>query len=251
MLQSLKVLQGYTIHGTDGEIGKVREFYFDSNAWKVRYLVVDSGDWLDGRVVLLAPVALGRPDFDAEALSVPLSREQVRSSPSIDTNRPVSREQETALLSYYQWPLYWQGDAIGPSLPAYPLVDLVTQMQQAQTTLEPENGLRSSREVMGYKIHARDGEIGRVEDFIFEDESWRILYMVVDVGGWLVGRKVLVSPSWVQQVRWADSEVQVDLAKETIQNSPEYDPAAPLTRDFETRLYDHYQQRRYWENDGR
>ncbi|MFW6181791.1 MAG: PRC-barrel domain-containing protein, partial [Spirochaetota bacterium] len=103
-------------------------------------------------------------------------------------------------------------------------------------------------EVGGYAVHARDGDIGEVEDFIVDDDTWRIMYLVVDTRKLLPGRKVLVARLWVNRVDWLQSLVHADLTREEIRNSPPYDPSAPVNREYEHVLYDFYGRPKYWEN---
>jgi hypothetical protein len=242
MLRSLDDLRGYTVHATDGDIGTVHAFYFDDQTWTVRYIVVDTGTWLTGRRVLISPLAFGEADWDTQRLYVGLTREQVENSPSIDLDKPVSRQKEEKLHAYYGWPAYWTGTAA--------LTTAYTAAAVAQQKEEPEGAqdrhLRSSREVIGYHIDAIDGEIGHVENFVVDDETWIIQYMVVDTRNWLPGRKVLVAPTWVEEIDWAEQEVEVDLHRKTIKNSPEYDPSAPVNREYEVQLYDYYGRPKYW-----
>jgi hypothetical protein len=103
------------------------------------------------------------------------------------------------------------------------------------------------KEVMGYNIQAPDGKIGQMDQFIIDDKDWFIRYMVVDIRTRLIfWKRVLVSQDWIERVSWANSTVYVDLPKELIKNSPEYDPAAPVNREYEERLYDYYGRPKYW-----
>jgi sporulation protein YlmC with PRC-barrel domain len=106
--------------------------------------------------------------------------------------------------------------------------------------------LRSLEEVKGYHIQATDGKIGHVEDFIVDDESWEIRYLVVDTRKWLHGKQVLLSPKWIQEIKWLESNVYVDLSREAVRNSPKYDPFSPVNREYEIRLYDYYGRPKYW-----
>lgn len=247
MLRSIKALRGYTIAARDGEIGHVHEFYFDDASWILRYLVVDTGPWLFGRKVLISPVALAQPEWGLERFPVLLTKEQVENSPSIDLDAPVSRQQELELHRYYGWPVYWSGPGapVGPGAVA---IDPIEAAPGAPATQQEEGDphLRSTREVIGYHIEARDGEFGEVEDFIVDDVAWIIRYMVIDTRAWLPGRKVLISPRWIEEVDWIETKVSVDLPQETIKNSPEYNPKAPVNREYEERLYDYYGRPAYW-----
>lgn len=240
MLRSVKDLRRYAICAVDGDIGKVHELLFDDRGWIVRYLVVDTGTWLPGLRVLLSPAALGQPDWQTRVLPVDLTTGQVEHSPPIDTDKPVSRQMESELHAYYGWRPYWDGIAT---------VMAVQAMEEAKKETEQEQAdphLRSTREVIGYHIQANDGEIGHVEDLIADDEGWGIRYLVVDTHNWLPGRKVLVDPFWADQVSWTGRKVYVDMTREMVKNSPEFDPSAPVNREYEVRLYDFYGRPKYW-----
>ncbi|MEJ2285807.1 MAG: PRC-barrel domain-containing protein [Desulfobacterales bacterium] len=109
-----------------------------------------------------------------------------------------------------------------------------------------ESHPRSTREVSGYLIQAADGEIGHVEDFIVDDDTWRLRYIVVDTRNWLPGRKVLISTQWTTAIDWAEEKFWIDLSTDRIKNSPEYDPAEPINRENEAKLYDYYGRPVYW-----
>ena len=251
MLRSVKDLRGYTVRATDGDIGETHEFYFDDLGWAIRYLVVDTGSWLSGRRVLLSTVSLGQPKWEKRIFPVLLTKEQVEHSPDIATDKPVSRQMEEELFSYYGWSPYWWGrDMPAASVGALAVAQMIAGTEEEKSGTErgeADPHLRSTREVMGYHIQARDGEVGHVEDFIADDETWIICYMVVDTQKWLSGRKVLVAPAWAEKVSWADRKVHLDLSRETIRNSPEFDPSLPVNREYEVRLYDYYGRPKYWE----
>jgi hypothetical protein len=235
MLRSVKSLRGYAIRAKNGDLGKVREMLFDDRFWMVCYVVVDTGNWLAGRLVLLASSSLGQPAGEGRVLPANLTKEQVADSPSISTDEPVSRQMELELHSYYGWPPYWEA---GAYVAVAPTDDVAEQ--------KGDPHLRSTREVIGYAIHARDGQIGHVDDFVVEDEIWSIRYMVVDVRQWLSVKRVLVAPHWAEEVDWARRRVNLDLSKEVIENSPKFDPSAPVNRQYEVRLYDYYGRPHYW-----
>jgi hypothetical protein len=169
-------------------MGKIDALFFEDDSWRVRYLVIDVGGWLRGRRVLVVPDAVDQIDTDAEQVIVSLTKEQVKNSPEVETHPPISREKEVALHEYYHWQGYWPRDFTGPAAFHSPRL------------MEVDSNLRSTAEVVGYNIQANDGAVGHVEDFCF-DGSWRIRYVVVDTGNWLPGRKVLISPGWVEKVQ--------------------------------------------------
>ncbi len=243
MLRSTRSLDGFGIGARDGEIGKVHSLLFDDRSWAVRYLVVDTGGWLSGRKVLIAAGALEHPDRHANVFPVKLTMQQVKDSPDIDANKPVSRQREAELHKYYNWAPYW-GTGYGAAVFTVPSVE--QEQESSGETVQENPNLRSTREVTGYRIHALDGQIGHVEDFIISDEDWVIRYMVVDTRHWLGGQSVLVSPEWVREVNWEQREVWVDVSKERIEDCPPYDPSAPVNREYEVQVYDYYGRPKYW-----
>lgn len=246
MQHNVKRLQGFTIGATDGEIGKVEEFYFDDETWTIRYLIVKTGGWLSGRRVLIAPVALKQPDWEKKIFPVNLTKEQIKNSPDIDTEKTVSRQQEIELYDHYAWPYFGRagtGFYGGMGMPGMmdsriPLEDVIAERHFKDKPANPH--LRSTDEVRGYYIHATDGNIGDVEDFIINDKTWSISYLIVDTGKWFPGKKVILSPKWVKKVKWEDSSVYVDIPMAAIKNSPEYDPSVPVDTSYEDKLNNHY-----------
>ncbi len=268
MLRSLGGIIGYRLEATDGEIGTVMDFYFDDGEWKVRYLAADTGKWLPGRKVLIAPQALGPPDWQSGLLPVSLSTEEIKNSPGIASDEPVSRQKEMELADHFDWAPYWPQPALGAdvSTPAGP--GFWPQPASGSDVTTPEGagsqvpmpggaksrtggakqdpGLRSFQEVKGYSINASDGEFGHVDDMIVDTSNQTIRYLVIDTRKWIPGRKVLIAPSWVRDVDWTERLLSVDHSRDEIESSPEYDPAEPVNRTYEEHLYDYYGRPRYW-----
>ena len=245
MLVKAKELNGYKLDSLNGEIGEVQGFYFDDKYWTIRYLVANSGNWLTGRQVLLSPYALVSVLQDTKRISVNLSRKQIEESPSLDSDKPVSKQFENSYWGYYGWPMYWTGPYMWG---AYPYLARDRKDRLETTGIEEvwDPNLRSTGEVIGYHIQASDGEIGHVEDFIIDDETWAIRYLVIDTKNWWPGKKVLISPKWIEKVSWEEREVSIGLTRETVKNAPEYTDKSLLTRDYETGLYGHYNREGYW-----
>ena len=254
MLRSIKRMHGFKIIAKDGEIGKIDGFLFDDHTWTIRYLVADTGTWLTDNLTLISPISIGKPDWDKKIITVYLTKEQVGNSPKIENDEPVSRQHEIDLASYYNWPDYWTGimEPSTGSIQPYPIFIPYSANQKESETekkVEGDPNLRSTNEVISYYIHATDGDIGHIEDFLVEDGSWIIRYLVVDTHNWLPGgRKVILSHSWIKEIIWPDLYVKVNLSKEEIKNSPEYDPSTPADRIYENTLHEHYNKPKYWEN---
>jgi uncharacterized protein YrrD len=245
MLNKATTLKGYTLHSLDGEIGKVKEFYFDDKHWMIRYLVADTGSWLIGRQVLISPHALVAVNNEARHISIKLTRKQIEDSPSLDTNKPVSLQFEVAYHGYYAWPTYW-GGMYGWGAYPYRISDQDNGNEAAQREKMWDHHLRRTHEVRGYHIQAADGEIGHVADFLIDDKPWAIRYLVIDTMNWWPGRKILISPQWIENVSWNQKTVSVSLSRTAIKQSPEYTEASLLTRDYEIELHRHYDRNGYW-----
>jgi hypothetical protein len=251
MLTNATHLKGITIQATDGKIGTVDQFFFDDETWAIRYLTVGTDGWLGDRQVLISPFSIVHTDWQARRLDVSLTKKQVENSPNIDTHQPVSRQHESVYMGYYGYPYYWSGPNMwGPA--SYPsgLPVPTTVFNEAQAKhvhkASMDSHLRSNKAVTGYHIEASDGEIGHVEGFIMDDRAWAIRYMEVGTRNWWPGKKVLVSPAWIQSVSWEHSKVHVGLSREAIKTGPEFVESAPITREYEDRLYRHYGQAPYW-----
>jgi len=247
MLREAKEFKNFKLRAADGEdIGQAREFFFDDKYWTARYLVADTGGWLTGREVLLSPYALGPANAVEQVLPVNLTKKQIEGSPSLASDQPVSRQYETNYYNYYGWPNY----GLGPyAWGAYPFLRREQPYERAvDGDQDWDPHLRSTKDVTGHHIQALDGELGHVEDFIIDDETWSIRYLVVDTKNWWPGKHVLVAPQWVERVSWEEAKVYVNLPRERIKQSPEYQPEL-LNRDYETSLHHHYDRPAYWNDE--
>lgn len=247
MFRSLKELLGYQLLAKDGHMGKVHNFLFNDEDWKIRYLVVDTGPWILGRKVLISLLALGQPVWASETFPVDLTREQVKSSPDVDLAKPVSRQYEERLFKHYSWPTYWSMGAAIPGPPAYVPQQLFSK-QEDQTYKEIDSHLRSAKELFGYQVNALEGDVGTLTDFIVEDEDWDIRYMVVDISSWLGSEKqILVALEWVSNIDVAREEALIDLSQDAVKFSPAFDPSLPVNRQYEEVIYDYYGRPKYWQ----
>ena len=247
MLRQFTNFKNFALAARDGEIGKVKELYFDDQSWIVRYVVVDTGGWLTGRKVLLAPQSFGTIDEESKLIAVHLTKEQIENSPPIEADKPVSRQHEEEWHRYYGYPGYWLAPEAIAFGTAPQLAEAVTETREAKSEGRGDAHLRSTSEVAGYSIHAADGDLGHVDDFIVDDGGWSIRYVVVS-RSWL-GKKVILSSEWIERVSWEERSVFVRLTREAIKNAPEWDDSQPITRRFEERLFGHHERHPYWPTD--
>ncbi len=247
MLNSAKTLKGYRLKSIDGEIGEVKEFYFDDRYWAVRYLVADAGNWLTNRQVLISPYALKEVIREDKDIAVNLTKKQIEGSPLLDSDKPVSKQFEETYFKYYGWPAYWGGPFMWGHYSNI-LRNPEGRKKDGKEAKAWDPHLRSTQYITGYKVQAGDGEIGHVEDFIIDDVTWAIRYLVINTGEWMSGKKVLISPRWIDRVSFDESKVFTGLSRDDIKNSPEYTEASMPNRDYEERLHLHYKRQGYWDD---
>ena len=211
MFRSLGDLMGASMIATDGEIGKICNFLFDDESWKIRYCVVDVGHWLARREVLLSMSAIDQPDWKTKTLRARLTKEQLRNGPDVDSKKPVSRQQEIAMREYFGWPAYWDTvvDKVFPR-------SSIAAGREFPVHTEEDNHLRSWEDVIGYEVWASDSVVGCLESFVVDDAVWHIGYLDVKTGEGLQSRSVLVPTSWVKSISWADHHVNLQGSRERI-----------------------------------
>lgn len=241
-LSKLEDLTGFRLQALDGELGELKQVYFDDQLWTVRYLVVHTGSWLLGREVLISPQSVTKVDLDIARLSVNLTQDKVGNSPPAESEKPVSRHYEEELFRYYQWERYWITDVLA-GIPESSLGEQTPRIPHSGQPEQPH--LRSSDEVRGYRIHALDGDIGHVEDFIVQEQNWSIAYLEIDTLNWLPGKHVLIAPAWIRQIDWKVPKrgVSVELTQEAIRTAPAYDASKAISRDYQRALFAHYEMR--------
>lgn len=249
MLWTASAINGYAIEASNGLLGTVSDLLFEDVGWTIRWLVVDTGNWLPGRKVLLPFSTLGRPDRALRHFPVKLTMQQVKDSPDVDTDQPVSRQIEAHVYNYYGWDPYW-GSSFSPisNAMATPFVaplhlsegeprDPVGAGAQLN---EDDPHLRSIAAVTGYHIHATDGEIGHVENFLVDDAGWSIRYITVDTRNWWPGERVLITPRSVRGIDWADRLIHLDVNRQKVKDSPPYNPAITVDGAYEETFLTYY-----------
>jgi sporulation protein YlmC with PRC-barrel domain len=187
-------------------------------------------------------------------VSVNLTQEQIRHSPDVNMKEPISRRQEREFNRHYQTPAYWAGYGLwGTGMHPEDVMAIKTPRKSpAEDSAEGrdegagEVHLRSSTKVSGYSILAHRGEIGKVTDFIFDDKTWAIRYLVVNTGRFFGGKQVLIAPRWTKEISWKRQQMYVDMENSKIEDAPEYNSDEPVTPEYEQKLYEHYGRRSPW-----
>ncbi len=234
MLLNTKQLYGNKLGALDGDIGHIKDFYFDDKTWVIRYLVADTGNWLPGRRVLLSPHVFGEWDETDKVLQINLKRARIENSPTPDSHQPVSRQYEMEFYRYYSLPVYWEGTNIW-GMGGYPFL---VPLEQATVETHPkqqhrsDKHLQSTHSVTGSHIQARDGMIGRVTGFLVDNQKWTIGDVVVETGHWYAGKEILIPTDAVERISYADSKVFVNLTQADIQHTAENAIAHAGTQDL-------------------
>ena len=257
MLRTMKDLTDFAVNATDGKVGALKDLLFDDQAWAVRFLVVKTDAWLAGRNVLISPIAIGRPEPDGRILEAAVTRHQVRLSPDVDTEKPVSRQHEVENYGYYGYPFYWGGTGLWGNC-ARPAAlramlggeasEELTEGQQhfvaAQAEFHRQRGddphLRSCRTIVGYHIEAKDGRLGHVEGFVVDDETWAVRFLIVDTSDWWFGHHVLIAPDWIDDVNWLEATVSLELSRQSVKDAPAYDGQTLPDGNQERALHAHH-----------
>jgi uncharacterized protein YrrD len=248
MLQVGGAIIGLAIEASDGRIGTVSDFLFDDRTWQVRWLVVDTGGWLPGRQVLVHPSSIGQTDYQRGTMPVALTKQQVKASPDILQDEPVSRQMQSRLYDYYGWDPYWGGGYLGlgsteAALMLAPWHDAAVMRDAAVTGSladDADPNLRSVAALKGYHIQVSDGEIGHVEDFLIDDAVWCVRYLIVDTSNWWFGQHVLVSPHAVKAINWSDRQVSLDSTRAQVKASPPWDRQVTVDQAYAARLHTHF-----------
>jgi hypothetical protein len=223
MLRSLDELVGYPVHEADGRMGVVRDFLINRDSWQITYLEIDLTDWYPGKKVIVPPTRIKIPEGPLKHVPVSLTKKEVLSSPALALDEEVCRKHEEELALHFGW---------------------------SPCFINPDNkqvNLKSLRDMVDYHIHALDGSLGHIEDFIIDDQAWVVRYVVVRTSNWLPGKRVLMAPEWISSVIWEENNVVVGQSREEIKNGPKFDPGTVIQRSYETELYRHFDQPTYWD----
>ncbi len=211
MLRTATEIAAFQLRAEDEEIGRIHDLYFDDRRWQVCYFAVCTRSERGSRIVLMSPNVISAPDWMRRVMSVAVTLDQVDQSPPFDPKQPFTWMDEVALARHYGWRR--PGDCETDS-----------------------RRLQSVQSALGSAVDATDGSAGQLADFLIDDLTWEVRYLVVEAGCWCSGKKVLIAPQWVDGIRAADGTVNVSLAREAIKESPAYEPTEPVTPDHAGQL---------------
>ena len=200
--------------------------------------------------MLIHPSAISNTRLDDRAFEASLTKARVEASPDWSEDRPVSRQMENLLFGHYGWDPLWDTiylDGI-PGAMASPLLSPpyfgIRIGENAATDIasrgQDDIHLRSCDEVVGYRLDARDGEIGHVENVMLENIDWSLPYLIVNTSNWWVGEHVLMSVAAVNSIDWTDRRVHLDVLREQVKTSPKWDPLLAFNEYYAKRLHHHY-----------
>lgn len=258
MLRKLSDFKGFLVYANDDKLGNVEDFYFDQDHFVFRYLVINTGKWLQNQENIISTNEITKIDFDSRKITVDLTKSEIEKSPTLDQNKPISKIKEKELIEFFGWPNYWVKDHSSES----ELIHAGTRERKKllsfkalkddkkQDPEEIESNLRSLDELIGYKIHAQDEKFGHLEDIIVEENKWLIRYLLIDTKNILAGDRVLIAPEWIQSISWQKNEIFINKDKKEIENAPKYKMKKSddlVHRNYEETLYDHYNEEKYWD----
>lgn len=259
MLRKLKTLEGFTVHGRDGKLGKVKDFYFDQHRFILRYIVIDTGNWLKHEQTLISTDSFQEINYKDQEILVDLKADELEKGPSIKKNQPVSKVMEAKVVKHHGWPFYWTNAHSG-TIPKIEVGNGTREMlfnyeylsdeEKQLKEEEVESNLRSFNEISGYHIQTENKEFGHLEDLFVDEEDWLIRYLLIDTRNILPGKDVLIAPEWLDHISWNQEKIYVSKTKEQIKNAPEYREERSdylVDRDYEEKLYDYYDEIKYWQ----
>jgi hypothetical protein len=173
--------EGLRHPGTDGHLGTVTDLLLDDSNWKMRWLLVSTGDWFPGREVLLPVAVLEFLDPVLHQFRVTLTVQQIQNSPHADGHLPVSRQKDVD-------PPPQRAAARSP----------VGSVRSASSPHDPH--LRSMEGVIGHHVHAVDGLIGHIDDLLIDDADWSVRFIEVDTRNWGPERRLLLPPRLIRAI---------------------------------------------------
>jgi sporulation protein YlmC with PRC-barrel domain len=210
---------GLMIRSADGEIGKVEDLLFDGEDWVVRYVVVDTWDWLPERNLVIPPAMLKGPELETRRFDLPMAKDTIADGAISKTGEELTRRIEASIFKHFKLAPYWAARVPGgAAMIADELAD------NGETDIETPPALKSFGETAGYEVVAGDGPIGHLSDIILDNQSWRISGILVDTTNWLRGGSAALNPRWITGVDGTARKVSIERTRDQVRNDPGYNP---------------------------
>lgn len=243
MKRSLNELIRYAIKANDGLKGTVKDFLFDEESWTIRYLEADLGIVFPGKKVLIPTIFLDNPDWEKAQFPVHLTKEAIKNCPEREAHLSVSRAYEEELNKYYNINAYWPVSKKTMSSPPMFNTSMAVPVPRRLTNEDDlDTNLRSFKEVFGYYLVFNDKNKGYIKDFIIDDETWQLVYIVVDIGHWYsISKEVMLAVSWMDSISYVDQTISINQNSSILKNAPGFDASSPVNVDYEKSIFDHYQ----------
>jgi hypothetical protein len=203
MLVNARHLIGYTLESPHGEIGKVKGFHCDDQHWAIHHLIADMGHWFKDRQILVPPSAITGVNKQMKTFEINLTKQQIDDIPV--------------------------------------LADSTSKARQVEHAGDPH--LRSSQNLIRSHVQGTDGELGYIDDFLIDIETWAIPYFIIDPWMRWLGKKVIFSALWIERVNWLEEKVYVNLPRATMKQTSQYTVLEPLTTEHEANFH---QRREDW-----
>jgi hypothetical protein len=242
MLRSIEDLKGCKVACQDGDLGTVEHVYFDDESWGIRFIVIGASGWNGGQQVWVSPFSIKGIDFAAGVVTLDLTQRKMMGSPPVDTGKPVSRLKESKLFDYYGCRPYWAARAKPPFESSSGTGDSrlgLESSQQLRPTLHVKGSrldihLLSAQHAKSFSVATADGTIGRIADFVFDDETWIVRYMTVDTRDrWNSAREMRLSTEWIDGIDSASSTISTGLSRISVEHSSAYVGTRSLNHVYE------------------
>jgi hypothetical protein len=243
MKRSIKELLGYSLHAKDGTKGTVRDFLFDEESWTIRYMRTGIGNMFVDKKVLIPRVFFGKPEQSKREFLIQMTKDEMKRSPKVEEHKPVSRKFEESLNQFYNIENYWS-TSYAPSFGVPEMVVPQHHLKELPKTIkEPhvDSSLRSFQEVSGYLIECQDEKHGYMTDFIVEDENWKIVYIIIDIGNLFeTDKRVMLAVNWINEIDYKDQKIAINQTSKVLEKAPPFDPSSPVNSEYEKNIYDYY-----------
>jgi hypothetical protein len=240
MLVNINNLINLKVTASNDPVGRVNDFYFSDLDWNISYAEVKP-KLLVLKNILANNMKFGQPNLDHKLLPILISKDKVAQQPTADSVKTLSDQKENHQAAFATWPLNLSNLNALDISEAQKLADI---MVRDKKDLKTDSHLRSFKEIKGYYIKTPTGSFGHLKSLILETEIWKIKYLLIQKRRLVrPNKKILVSPANVVDIKWEDNSIYIDLSKNIIRESPEYEDIKSISDNFEKKLIRHYLKR--------